>query len=1325
MDSKQNKQPQNTPVDIDEDGAAVCTYHQNNMCTKGGGKCRFSHKPSVGKGIPKSSKPSASGGRVEGPRFHPSSHVRVNDPEKDFFREFKQHQLKQLMEIIDISYPDLLKRMDMMQEGLFAFFNEKITSESFFENLTVFLKHTENLIDLKDKVLAHIAPAFENADTDEEADADEKADDADEKADDADEKADDVDADAAEPDEDIKALFKNLLIYLTQVTMGLIDFQSDPVLEIFKKYATKIGSFERLFNQLSEFRQKMFKFVKVTIESWDGLNRASIMHPPQNQVRDVIGRYTSINTLRTELNARLPHLDSKNPEENKQISVIESMIRFINSLTASAFPIGIVCPPALIDAIAMILEGTTQHVKEVKDYQRTLAMETRAVELLRFDASSIMSKASSGDASIQSILSTVSLMFGKHHKVFESFKEKHHSIEDRIVEFFKLLQSKLLKMIIKKDKSGLLESIASDNTDDKMFNATLENLYMELFTAFEEDVIEAEKKMLKILQHVEKHPNVFGPLLDFLLSPISRSGEGHLHFKSIDIFLKNNRTIFEKKLTMDVSATDIGFNLKHGCDPECDVTQHLVRFCMNMAVLNSMLVGEGKNPFFGNFKTNPILDGQDSNTIALAVLSAVEKITGNRVEPSMTMNGIGNSALNSTNMSRYHEYINTPSSKRVDALSVENRFCILLDSILTECFLQQRPTFSMDSVKQKTGVLFESIYAKEEHRSALLAIMTSALKLSSTPLKKMHQCICLTSEGNQDLFKRLLSFVISPAPESEQDCTGLPYHRDIVKTINETYVLKPDVNETKKIVCKLYRDLSYLMRFVLSNLGPIDVSMVNLLYKKLESFNADQERRHCFPYMTQFMCAVLVAMQNYGYSLGDALKRISIALTNGKYRKFTKKESRSMFEMHSRSASTGPADFKNNNAFNQNPADSHFIRSLLSDLKSSSDRKCPVLEDALDALYPCLASDELTKKSTLTLPNMLYSILMGILSQSPKDFLKVYGIDFSTPASLQVGPVDLSIEAKILSLLGPLLKADVSTAIMEVFGALREKDKESAEAAALLKDQDRSDRLHHSKNQVILDTFKGIIYGMGLLSRSELSDCESPNAILALLKIKKSSFLKLDMFQMLLFKIRSYTRKDEEQTKQNASDAAMRKQRWEERCRQIYSDVEQQDGAGAEMAVSICQEVPVPVPVPVSSAEFLSSLNPQTQSVFGMCPPFLLCVDMLVKIMTAISKMKVEVAKNRRFEEFLTAFECIFNVNIMTLTFDEVADFTALTPELLSAMSKKFKSDYSSREAYAESLGIEFTPEITAYIDAVVREFDAHIHEFIKLNQQSFTIEFC
>lgn len=1302
-----NKNIQQEEKHFDKDSKQICSFFLNGTCTRGK-NCRFSHEPSVSK-----RKSSASGGRVEGERFHPSAQLVVNDtPKKDIFEEFMQHQLEELMGIIKTYYPDLLKGMDNMQDLLFAFFNKQTTAELFLKKLNTLLEHTQSLLGMKEKVMKHLAPLIEiNAADAADADDEEAAAD------------DDEEAAAA----DIKYLFNTILVYLTRVTMELFDFLSDPVLAIFKEYATKSGSFEKLFYQLSEFQKILINFVKVTTESWDGLNRASIMHPPQNQVQAVIGRYTSINAIQSVLSERLMHLDSRDPEENKQKNAIESMLRLIISLKSSSFPIGIICPPALIDAIAMILEGTTEYVKEVKKYQETLAMETQAIELLHFDTSSIISKASSGDASIKSILSTIALMFGKHRGPFESFKEKHPSIEVRIVEFFKLLQSKLLKMIHKKDQSDFLESIASDITDDKMFNATLEKLYMELFTAFEEDVILAEKEMLEILQHIKKHSNVFGPLLDFLLSPISRSGEGPLHFKSVDFFLKNNRTIFEKKLTMDVSATDIVFNLKHGCEPECDVTRHLVHFCMKMAVLNSMLVGEGKNPFLGNFKANPILDDQDSNTIALAVLSAVEQMTGNPVEQSMlTMNGIGNSALSSRNMIRYHEYINTPSSKRVDALSIENRFCIFLNLIVDKCFVQRHPTFSMDAVNEKTGVLFESIYAKQEHRSALFAIMTSALKLSSTPLKTMHQCICLTSEGNQELSRRLLSFVISPAPESEQDCTGLSYHRDIVETINQTYNQKPDVPTTKKIVFEFYRNLSYLMHFVLSNLGPIDVSMVNLLYKKLESFNADQGRRHSFPYMTQFMCAVLIAMQNYGYSLGDALKRISIALTNGKYRTFNKNESKSMFEMHSRSASTGPVDFKKNKAFNHNPADPHFIQILLSDLKSSSDRKCQELEAALDALYLCLASDELTKKSTLTLPNMLYSILMGILSQSPKDFFKVYGIDFSTPASLQVGPVDLSIEAKILSLLGPLLKADVSTAIMEVFGALREKDKESARAAALLTVQDRSDRFHDSKNQVILDTFRGIIYGMGLLSRSELSDCESPNAILARLKVKKSSFLKLDMFQMLLFKIRSYTRKDEEQTKQNASDAAMRKQRWEERCRQMYSDVEQQDGAGAEMAVSICQEVPVPVPVPASSAELCSDLDPETQELFNMCPPLLLCVDMLVKILTAISEMKVDVARNRCFENFLAEFECIFNTKTISLAFDDVDDFTALTPKLLSMLSTKFESSYSSKEAYAESLGIEeFTPEMIAYIDAVVREFDAHIHGFIKLNQQCFTVVFC
>jgi hypothetical protein len=508
--------------------------------------------------------------------------------------------------------------------------------------------------------------------------------------------------------------------------------------------------------------------------------------------------------------------------------------------------------------------------------------------------------------------------------------------------------------------------------------------------------------------------------------------------------------------------------------------------------------------------------------------------------------------------------------------------------------------------------------------------------------------------------------------------------------------------------------------------------MVNLMYRKLESFNGDKQRRHrhYFPYMTQFLCALLVAMQNYGYSLGDALKRISTALINSKYRVFTKQQSKAMCEMRSNADATAPVDFKKNKAFESNSSYPPFIQILLSDLKSSSDRKCEEceeLEGALDALYLCLASDELTKESTLTLPNMLYSILMGILSQSPKDFFKVYDVDFTTPASFQVGPVDLSIEAKVLALLGPLIKAEVSSSMMEVSGTLRMRDKEAADAAALLTPQDRSDRFVHSMKRIVLETFRSIVYGMGLLSKEQLSSCESPHAVLALLKEKKTTFLNNDMFQRLLFKIRSYTRRDEEQTKQDAADAAMRKQRWEERCKQMYSEVKQQDGAcagaGAEMAVSICQKVPVPVPV--SSAELFSLFTPETGDLFNMCPPVLLCVDMLVKIMIAISNMQNPNAKEKRFEEFREAFKCIFNPNIMSLIFDEVEDFTVLTPELLSAMSKKFESSYSSSEAYAESLGIEFTPEITAYIDAVVREFDAHIRRFIQENQQSFTVEFC
>ncbi len=1351
MDSTKNKQqPENTLVDIDEDGNAVCTYYLKKMCTKGVKKCRFSHKPSVGKGKPNSSKSYASGGRVEGPRFCPSSHVRVNDPEKDFFREFKQRQLKQLMEMIYSSYPDLLKGMDKMQEGLFALFNEQTTAELFLKNLKVFLERTESLLNLKEDVLKHLAPVIEiNEEADEEEaaaadDADEEAaaaaaaaaDDADEEAADeeaADEEAADEEVDeAADDDEEaaeaIKVLFQNLLIHLTQVTMGLIDFQSDQVLAIFKKYAMKPGSFERLFNQLSEFHQKLLKFVKVTTESWDGLNRASIMPPPQNQVQDVIGRYTSINAICSELRARLMHLDSKNPEENKQISVIESMIRFINSLTASAFPIGIMCPPELLDAMAMILEGTTQSVKEAKDYQQALAMENRAIQLRQFDISNIISKASSGDASIKSILFTVSLMFGKHHKVFELFKEKHPSIEGRMVEFFKLLQSKLLKMIIKKDKSGVLESIASDITDDKMFNVTLEKLYMELFTAFEEDVILAEKETLKILKHIKEHPNVFGPLLDFLLSPISGSGGGPLHFKAIDWFMKNMRVCFDDKLTMKVHPTEIIFTLEHG-GSNADVSQDLSRFCIKMAVLNSMLVANKMPPFLGNFKSNPIDDDEDSCTIARAVVSAVAKMTAKTFQTPKTLKNFCSQALLSDYKNQYHDCVGTPQEQRKDRkFNLQERFSIFLDSIVNSCLTQRCAPFSMDAVNAKTAILFESVCTHKEHLDALLAIMTSALKLSSTSLKKMHQSICLMSEDNQELLRSLLSFVISPAPESEPDCTGLPFHREIVDTINATYLEKLDVGRTKKIVLDFYKGLSYIMRFVLSNLGPSDVSMVDLMYKKLESFNGDKERRprHCFPYMTQFMCALLVAMQNYGYSLGDALKCISNALRNIKYRTFTKQESKAMCDMRSNADATAPVDFKKNKAFESNSSYPPFIQILLSDLKSSSDRKCQELEGALDALYLCLASDELTKESTLTLPNMLYSILMGILSQSPKDFFKVYEVEFTTPASFQVGPVDLSIEAKVLALLGPLIKAEVSSSMMEVSGTLRRRDKEDADAAALLTPEDLSDRFVNSMKGIVLDTFRSIIYGMGLLSKEQLSSCESPNAVLALLKEKKTTFLNDDMFRRLLFKIRSYTRRDEEQSKQDAADAAMRKQMWEDRRRQMYSDVEQQDGAcaGAEMAVSICQEVPVPVPV--SSAELFSLFNPETRELFNMCPPVLLCVDMLVKILTAISNMQNPNAKERRFQEFLKAFECVFNLKTISLAFDdEVEDFTALTPELLTVLSTKFESSYSSSEAYAKSLGIEFTSEINTYIDAVVREFQADIRRFIQENQQFFTVEFC
>ena len=65
----------------------------------------------------------------------------------------------------------------------------------------------------------------------------------------------------------------------------------------------------------------------------------------------------------------------------------------------------------------------------------------------------------------------------------------------------------------------------------------------------------------------------------------------------------------------------------------------------------------------------------------------------------------------------------------------------------------------------------------------------------------------------------------------------------------------------------------------------------------LEFFNASSDKKYtfkcCFPYFTHFFCALLVALQNHGVSLGNALKLLSKAIvsTGFKDKSLDKKQS--------------------------------------------------------------------------------------------------------------------------------------------------------------------------------------------------------------------------------------------------------------------------------------------------------------------------------------------------------------------------------------------------------------------------------------------------
>ena len=1132
------------------------------------------------------------------------------------------------------------------------------------------------------------------------------------------------------------------------------------------------GTYKTFVAQLSAFYEDLKTFIQSVEQSWDEINRAVLKvekhHVPHVEqsvqiVHDVAG-------LKSMLQLELAKFSAFHDEESRKFcEVLNIWLEIIRKLSGVGIPLTVLFNKELLTNIGKTVPAVKEYLESAASFKKQLGINTELDRLRSLNLSSLCGgNVQRADASnvVSSCCLAFSVLKGGKSASFSGWSNKLDKksidmIRNRFGDFFNLLQVEFLRMLSKKKNASFFELLYKENLVGKeaedcerSLQLVLDNVYGQ----FTENVSSSQEEVLKILTTISKHNKEFKQLFDILFSVVHNGKNPMIMFKEIDYLIKIMKMIFGESLKIDIRPTGASFYLTYGLSKDADpvdVTETLSMFLLKMLYLNKRLDDAKIAPFSGNlvFDRNTNVLILDNGTVSNALTLTLEAITGNRA-------------------SKFSEVFSSQHDRRArvemphgEECPTRVRFQHFLDRLLKNCvsekILREKVDDEMKCLQQQVENLFsafkeapvaeeaeeaeEAPVAKEKAHVSVLnleagkalifAILSTGYKPSrrASMSKYCHQGIRLFSGGDKRVLEELASFVATPFDELET--LMFPLSSKIFKVI-ETVV---DSSKDKTtFLTEFYKSLWKVQRFILSNISTSDMSSIYLLYTNLEFFNASSKSNEnytfkcCFPYTTHFFCALVVALQNHGLSLGDALKLLSSAIVNPVFKQtWPDKGTADWVGKASFVASSDflllDTKFKQNKRRTVLDENAPFpIKSIVDGLLSQTVTDAPedikaAIKDTVFVLY---MQDTLNDSpEQMSLLNTMFSFLSMALSPKSAGFFGLYGIKIDV-AAIQVcaGNGGTCSDAFLRTIL-PSIRAKITAEMRAATLSIRAEDQKCLEASSALKQDDIKARFTNIRSDVVLSEVKKLIAQMGVVSMSSIEKITKISEVKTFVASQQSFVDETFVNNLVTYLFRfafSYRDTDKEAYENRRS----RRRVWEEReaaraAAQAASQID--EDAPAAVPVDVSVDAPVAVPIVVmSSDELYSRLSNNDKDMFDAYSGLLITgTGFFYELLRQYLLIKDIIPRNARYSELCRKFPKFFKMEFLSTCF-EIESFSdsELVPEFVQLLKNKYEGDYSSKAAFCCFLDVEQTEQVGSYLDACFREIREKVQVFIKTQPQ-------
>ena len=1254
--------------------------------------------------------------RPQLPKFE--NHQRVSDPRKELFGEFMNSQMDFFHRILSRDLPEFFRGL-LLSNGFFEKIVYSFASaknyETFLEFLTTFEISIETLRKFIVDNLKIINLTMEVSSSDDE----------------------DISSDATK----VPTLLSNLRSLIFSFLRKSVPVEE--IKQLLVKDLKPAGTYNSVSQQLFTLGERLKTFIQSVEQSWDELNRPvlKIEVSHVSSVEKSVQAVHDVNNLKAILEFEKTKIANSTDEDHKKlIAVIQIWLDMIRRLSALALPSEVIFSKELLTQIFQTVPAVKEHIESVVAFKKTLKQKSELDSLRSLNLTTLCGgKVQQVNASdvVSACCIALSVLKGRHETIFSQWtkklsKQSQDSIYERFGDFFNLLQAEFLRMLSKGKYKPFFDSMQKEQELSTKYEHNLVEILMKVEVQFDENVSSSQDKVLRTLTEVSKNRKNLEELFNLLFLVLPTKARSPIpNFKFVDYLIKSLKMVFGDNLKLLITPTGVKFSLTYGLEKgqeAVDVQEIVAIFLVRMLLLNNTLLHKGLPVFSKNlqFERSKNVMIEDEETIAKALLDTLATITGNTTSHFAEVFSSKNDTRSGFN----------PQSNVESA--IKSRFERFLNRLFESCVSQN---FNRDVSKQVVGSLnteASTLFSKLNSNGLtelMISILTSAYKPSkSTSMMKMiSQGILLLSPENNDALRELSSFVATPSVD-ELNESSFPFRSDIFELIQNMLVS----NKDNTIVLKeFYESLWRVLRFILSNLSPIDMTRVYSLYTSLELFNAtsgEHTFRHCFPYTTHFFCTLLVALQNSGLSLGDALKLFSKSITSTKLNQtfagkdllqgwLSKAENTATTVFSSKKASYDRANSSRTKLSDDTPL---LIKIVLKNLLSQSvSSVSEELRKDLERTILCLFAQDVIceRPNRLTFLNTMFSFVCMTLSSKSVDFLKLYNVDAT---GLQVGSGnDGDCYHACLRTMLPHLRTVVTQTMCDTMRAMKDADKLCKESSSELSDSDLRYRFNRVKIEVVLELFKTTVADMGIVPMSSIMSIQEINKVIQHISRQQTdvdeTFLN-DLKDSIFRFAQSYREAGNEQFRFRQ----FRRKLWEERqaaqaAAQAANDSD--DEVDSETLPEPDQALVVLSSKVVSSKDILELMDTHIKDLFSSYPPTLICgAGCILIVLHAILSIKNDNARDARYSELCRAFPVFFHTVFLQSIFEVEFDDSKVTQDFVNALEKNFAENYSSKMKVCMMLELEPSDDINSYLDACFREFRDEVQTFL-MTQPTLTTD--